>query len=64
VELLGDVESTFAAEVDIDQCHIRSQFFEASKRVSARRGHADDCDAFALQQPACGGYEMRAVIND
>jgi hypothetical protein len=49
VELLRDVEATLAAEVEIDQCHIRSQFFEASKRVSTRRGDADDSDAFALQ---------------
>jgi hypothetical protein len=49
VELLGDVEATFAAEVEIHQCHIRSQFFEASKRISTCRGDADDSDAFALQ---------------
>ena len=62
--MLGDVEATFATEVEIDQRHIRSQRLEASKRVSAGRGHANDSDAFVLQQPACGGYEMRAVVND
>ena len=37
VQLLGDVEAALAAEVEIDQRHVRTQFVEAPQRLSARR---------------------------
>ena len=64
VESLCEFEPALAAKVDIDQCHVGPQFLEASKGRGGIRRHADDRDALALQQAACGIDETRAVIND
>ena len=64
VKLIHHVEAAFAAEVDVDQCHIRPQFLEAPNRLGPARRRADHRDALALKQTASGIDENRAVIND
>jgi hypothetical protein len=62
--LLGDIEPALASEVEVDQRHVWMQFFEAPECISSRRRDSDDREALALEQSACGGDEMGAVIND
>jgi hypothetical protein len=64
VKLLGDLEATLTAEVDVDQYHVRPQVITTAQCVRAARGCADDRDALGRQQTTSSVDEIRTVVDD
>jgi hypothetical protein len=52
------------ASSGVHEGDVRSELRHAPERLGVARRHADDRDALALQQSACGLKEARAVIHD
>ena len=64
VQLLGEIEPAFAAQIDVDQRDIRTQFFDPPDCLSDRRRDPDDRDPAALEQSRGYVNEHGVVIDD
>ena len=64
IELFGELESIFAAKVDVDQRDIWMEILVKPKRLSAIACLTDNAYAGPLEHRACGIAEFRAVVND
>jgi hypothetical protein len=60
----GELQAALAAEVDVQQGHIRLELLGALERIGAVGRHADDADALPLQEAAGGVQEPGAVVDD
>ena len=58
-----DVEAALVAEVDVHERHVRVELARQLNRLRARRRHADDGDALALQERPRRG-EVSGVVVD
>ena len=64
VQLLGEIESAFAAQIDVDQRDIRAQFFHPPDCLSDCRGDPDNRDSTALKQSRGYFNKHGVVINN
>jgi hypothetical protein len=63
-QLPRHVEAVLAAEIHVEEGHIRTQFSRATDRLHARRRDAYDPDALLLEQHARSMEEAGIVIDD
>ncbi|GAA1210899.1 hypothetical protein GCM10009608_54230 [Pseudonocardia alaniniphila] len=57
------LEAVGRAEIDVDECHVGTQFGSADKCVSTRRGDADDPETLLFEQCPRGVQEIQAVVD-
>ena len=58
------IETAGAAQVDINERHVRAQLADLADRRLAGRGHANDRDPLLLEEGAGRLEEAHAVVND
>ena len=64
MKLLGEIETAFAAQIDIYQRKIRAQLFDTPDCLSDRRRNPYDRDSAALEQPRGHVNEHGVVIDN
>jgi hypothetical protein len=59
-----EIEAALRAEIDVDEDDLRLELLGALKRLSLRRGDADDADSLLHQESAGRIEKARAVVHD
>src|SRR5580704_5898995 len=60
----GELEPAVFAEVHVDENDVRRELGHAPKTLPGRRGDANHVESLPFEQPARGGEERSAVIDD
>ena len=63
IELLCEIEATFASQVDVDERHVRAKLLDQPNGLGAVRSDADYIHSFSFQQRSCTLEEERAVVD-
>jgi hypothetical protein len=64
IELLCEIEATFASQVDVDERHVRAKLLDEPNGLGAVRSNADYIHSFSFQERSCALEEERAVVDD
>lgn len=64
MQLLDDVESTLAVQLDVDERDVGAQIGVAGQRLLRTACDADDVDSGALEDVGRGVAEIGTVVDD
>jgi len=64
IELLCEIEATFAAQVDVDERHVRAKLLDEPNGLGAVPSDADYIHSFFFKERPCALEEEVAVVDD